>query len=139
MAALHYGDLALVQPILATELLFVFAYMAVDRDAPAWRATTGWPPRPWRRGSASSSSPPAPRAGTSTRQAASWWFAGISALGLALVATVVAFTPMRRGSAAVAGAKGGDTRGGHGDLVGIRGRGDQGAQLAHRARASASS
>ncbi len=30
--------------------------------------------------------------------AASWWFAGISALGLALVATVVAFTPMRRGA-----------------------------------------
>src|SRR6202051_2889296 len=29
VAALHFGDLALVQPILATELLFVFAYMAV--------------------------------------------------------------------------------------------------------------
>ncbi len=32
--------------------------------------------------------------------AASWWFAGISAVGLALVATVVAFTPMRRGTPA---------------------------------------
>ena len=29
VAALHFGDLALVQPILATELLFVFAYMAL--------------------------------------------------------------------------------------------------------------
>jgi drug/metabolite transporter (DMT)-like permease len=29
ITALHFGDLALVQPILATELLFVFAYMSV--------------------------------------------------------------------------------------------------------------
>src|SRR5262249_31466751 len=29
VAALHYGALALVQPILALELLFVFGYMAI--------------------------------------------------------------------------------------------------------------
>src|SRR5262249_39966057 len=29
LAALHYGPLALVQPILALELLFVFGYMAI--------------------------------------------------------------------------------------------------------------
>src|ERR1700732_3333400 len=29
VSALHFGDLALVQPILAAELLFVFAYMAI--------------------------------------------------------------------------------------------------------------
>jgi hypothetical protein len=34
LAALHYGDLALVQPIIASELLFVFLYLAVR-----WRGT----------------------------------------------------------------------------------------------------
>ena len=29
LAALHFGDLSLVQPVIATELLFVFAYLAV--------------------------------------------------------------------------------------------------------------
>lgn len=29
LAALHYGDLALVQPIIASELLFVFVYLAI--------------------------------------------------------------------------------------------------------------
>jgi hypothetical protein len=39
-----------------------------------------------------------PSGGHLHAQAASWWFAGVSAIGLAIVATGVAFTPMRRGS-----------------------------------------
>jgi len=50
LSALHYGELALVQPILALELLFVFGYLAVvgsrqvkvkRRD---WLAATRWRP-----------------------------------------------------------------------------------------------
>jgi drug/metabolite transporter (DMT)-like permease len=37
LAALHFGTLALVQPILATELLFVFAYMALIGKRPVVR------------------------------------------------------------------------------------------------------
>src|SRR5580700_3790910 len=35
--SLHFGGLALVQPILATELLFVFAYMAIIGSRPVMR------------------------------------------------------------------------------------------------------
>ncbi len=47
LAALHFGDLSLVQPIIATELLFVFGYLAVrgrrqHRVQPRdWVAATG--------------------------------------------------------------------------------------------------
>jgi drug/metabolite transporter (DMT)-like permease len=97
IAALHYGDLALVQPILATELLFVFAYMALVR-------TQGVARHDWLAAAAMAAGlgvflfTASPSGGHLHADAASWWFAGISALGLALVATVVAFTPVRRGS-----------------------------------------
>ncbi|MGD0381394.1 MAG: DMT family transporter [Acidimicrobiales bacterium] len=97
VAALHYGDLALVQPILATELLFVFAYMALIR-------TQGVARHDWLAAAAMAAGlgvflfTASPSGGHLHADAASWWFAGISALGLAIVATVVAFTPMRRGS-----------------------------------------
>src|ERR1700722_3540917 len=96
VAALHYGDLALVQPILATELLFVFAYMAVIGTGRVAR-------HDWLAAAAMAAGlgvflfTASPSGGHLHAPAASWWFAGISAIGLAVVATVVAFTPMRRG------------------------------------------
>jgi drug/metabolite transporter (DMT)-like permease len=96
VAALHYGDLALVQPILATELLFVFAYMAIIGTKRVVR-------HDWMAAAAMAAGlavflfAASPSGGHLHAQAASWWFAGISALGLALIATVMAFTPMRRG------------------------------------------
>src|ERR1700693_1713194 len=97
-AALHCGDLALVQPILATELLFVFAYMALIR-------TQGVARHDWLAAAAMAAGlgvflfTASPSGGHLHAQAASWWFAGVSAIGLSVVATVIAFTPMRRGSA----------------------------------------
>ncbi|HLM96004.1 MAG TPA: DMT family transporter, partial [Acidimicrobiales bacterium] len=97
VAALHFGDLALVQPILATELLFVFAYMAVMGARRVARYD-------WLAAAAMAIGlgvflfTASPSGGHLHAPASSWWFAGISALGLALVATVVAFTPMRRGA-----------------------------------------
>jgi drug/metabolite transporter (DMT)-like permease len=96
VAALHYGDLALVQPILATELLFVFAYMAIIGTKRVVR-------HDWLAAAAMAAGlavflfAASPSGGHLHAQAASWWFAGISALGLAVIATAVAFTPMRRG------------------------------------------
>jgi drug/metabolite transporter (DMT)-like permease len=96
VAALHYGDLALVQPILATELLFVFAYMAIIGTKRVVR-------HDWLAAAAMAAGlavflfAASPSGGHLHAQAASWWFAGISALGLAVIAAVVAFTPMRRG------------------------------------------
>jgi drug/metabolite transporter (DMT)-like permease len=97
VAALHFGDLALVQPILATELLFVFAYMAVIGTRRVAR-------HDWFAAAAMAAGlgvflfTASPSGGHLHAPAASWWFAGISALGLALVATIVAFTPLRRGT-----------------------------------------
>jgi drug/metabolite transporter (DMT)-like permease len=97
VAALHFGDLALVQPILATELLFVFAYMAISGSRRVAR-------HDWLAAAAMAAGlgvflfTASPSGGHLHAQAASWWFAGISALGLALIATVVAFTPLRRGA-----------------------------------------
>jgi drug/metabolite transporter (DMT)-like permease len=98
VAALHYGDLALVQPILATELLFVFAYMAVIGTGRVAR-------QDWLAAGAMAAGlgvflfTASPSGGHLHAAAASWWFAGVSALGLALLATIVAFAPMRRGTA----------------------------------------
>jgi drug/metabolite transporter (DMT)-like permease len=97
VAALHYGDLALVQPILATELLFVFAYMAIIGTRRVAR-------HDWLAAAAMAAGlglflfTASPSGGHLHAQVASWWFAGISAIGLAVVATVIAFTPMRRGT-----------------------------------------
>jgi len=90
VAALHYGDLALVQPILASELLFVFAYMAVVGSRRVAR-------HDWLAASAMAAGLAVflftanPSGGHLHAAAASWWFAGISAIGLTVVVTVVAF------------------------------------------------
>jgi len=97
VAALHYGDLALVQPILATELLFVFAYMAIVGANRVAR-------HDWLAAAAMAAGlgvflfTASPSGGHLHAPAASWWFAGISAIGLAAVATIMAFTPLRRGA-----------------------------------------
>jgi hypothetical protein len=68
LAALRFGALALVPPIFALELLFVFGYMTVLGSGRV-------KPRDWlaaalcRPGSACSSSPPRPPAGGCTRRA----------------------------------------------------------------------
>lgn len=96
VTALHYGDLALVQPILATELLFVFAYMAVIGTRPVAR-------HDWLAAAAMAAGlgvflfTADPSGGHLHASAASWWFAGISALGLTAITTAFAFTRLRRG------------------------------------------
>ena len=97
IAALHFGDLALVQPILATELLFVFSYMALSGTRRVAR-------HDWLAAAAMAAGlgvflfTASPSGGHLHAQSSSWWFAGVSALGLALVATAMAFLPVRRGS-----------------------------------------
>ncbi len=62
LSALRHGALALVQPILALELLFVFGYLA--SQAPGGSRSsgrTGWPRSPCRWGSACSSAWRPPR------------------------------------------------------------------------------
>lgn len=94
MTALHFGSLALVQPILATELLFVFAYVALVGSRRVlksdWMAACAMAA-----GLAVFLFTAAPSGGHLHAPATSWWLAGISALGLAGIATVVAFVPLR--------------------------------------------
>ena len=84
VAALRFGDLALVQPILATELLFVFAYMAVIGTGRVVR-------HDWLAAAAMAVGlgvflfTASPSGGRLHAPAASWWFAGISAIGLAVI------------------------------------------------------
>jgi drug/metabolite transporter (DMT)-like permease len=83
-AALRHGDLALVQPILASELLFVFAYMAIIGSARVRR-------RDWTAATAMAVGlglflfVASPHGGHNRAGAASWLFAGISSLGLAAI------------------------------------------------------
>ena len=96
VAALHFGDLALVQPILATEVLFVFAYMAVAGTKRVAR-------QDWLAAGAMAVGlgvflfTANPSGGRLHAEATSWWLAGVSVLGLTAVATVMAFAPLRRG------------------------------------------
>ena len=96
VAALHFGDLALVQPILATEVLFVFAYMAVAGNGRVAR-------QDWLAAGAMAVGlgvflfTANPAGGDLHAEASSWWLAGVCALGLTLVATVMAFAPLHRG------------------------------------------
>jgi len=94
ITALHFGSLALVQPILATELLFVFAYMAIIGTQHVMRTD-------WMAAAAMALGlgvflfTAAPSGGHSHASGTAWWFAGISALGLAGVATAAAYIPQR--------------------------------------------
>ena len=49
VAALHFGPLALVQPILTVELLFVFGCLAMHTWCRECGGTSGWPRLPCRR------------------------------------------------------------------------------------------
>ena len=97
ITALHYGDLALVQPILATELLFVFAYMAVIGTRRVarhdWLAATAMAA-----GLGVFLFTADPSGGHLHASSTSWWFAGISAIGLTVVATALAFVRLPSGA-----------------------------------------
>jgi drug/metabolite transporter (DMT)-like permease len=90
VSALHYGDLALVQPILATELLFVFGYMSVIGSRRVKR-------RDWLAAGAMAVGlgifllTAAPEGGRLHAPAYLWWLAGLVSLGVVIVALTVAF------------------------------------------------
>jgi drug/metabolite transporter (DMT)-like permease len=90
VSALHFGALALVQPILALELLFVFAYMAALgsrrvqlRD---WLAALGMSA-----GLALFLLAAAPSGGRPHAPGSSWWLAGLASAGVVLLSLATAF------------------------------------------------
>lgn len=95
--ALHFGSLALVQPILASELLFVFGYIAVISPRRVRRSD-------WLAASAMAAGlgvflfTAAPSDGRLHAPATLWLLAGFSGLGLVTILTVSAVTPRRRGT-----------------------------------------
>jgi drug/metabolite transporter (DMT)-like permease len=101
VSALHFGPLALVQPILAVELLFVFGYLAL-RDG--WRQA-GW--REWAAVVAMSAGvsvflrAAAPSGGRDHAPGLSWWLAGLvtAAAVTAAVAAGRRGSPLRRAAA----------------------------------------
>jgi hypothetical protein len=95
--ALHFGSLTLVQPILASELLFVFAYLAVvsnRRVRPADWLTAG----AMAAGLGLFLFTASPSGGQPDAPATLWVLAGLSGLGLVVIVTLAAFTPLRRGT-----------------------------------------
>jgi drug/metabolite transporter (DMT)-like permease len=99
ISALHFGPLALVQPILALELLFVFGYMAVISRRVKVR------PRDWLAAVAMSAGIglflglASPSGGRLHAPGPYWWLAGLITLGIVLLAVAVAFGPGHRPSA----------------------------------------
>jgi drug/metabolite transporter (DMT)-like permease len=97
VVALHFGSLALVQPIFASELLFVFAYMALIGSRQVMR-------KDWMAAAAMAAglsvflATASPSGGRLHPPATMWWLAGTSALGLAALVTVTAYVPGLRGS-----------------------------------------
>jgi drug/metabolite transporter (DMT)-like permease len=96
ISALRFGPLALVQPVLALELLFVFAYMAaIGRRVKVKR-------RDWLAVVAMSAGIglflrlAAPSGGQLHAPAAWWWLAGLSTLAIVLLALVLAIGLGRR-------------------------------------------
>jgi drug/metabolite transporter (DMT)-like permease len=93
VAALYFGPLALVQPILATELLFVFAYLAVTAamrqarrvQARDWLAAVGMSG-----GISIFLGAAAPSGGQPHAPASLWWLAGLITGGCVLTAVMVA-------------------------------------------------
>jgi drug/metabolite transporter (DMT)-like permease len=90
LTALHFGDLALVQPILAAELLFVFGYLAV---AGSRRVSS----RDWLAAAAMSAGIglflrlASPSGGRLHAPGSSWLLAGLITAGVVLGALAVAF------------------------------------------------
>jgi drug/metabolite transporter (DMT)-like permease len=96
ITALRFGPLALVQPILALELLFVFGYMTViGRRVKVGR-------RDWLAAVAMSAGIgvflglAAPSGGRLHAPGSSWWLAGLCTLALVLLGLTVAFGPGSR-------------------------------------------
>jgi drug/metabolite transporter (DMT)-like permease len=96
VSALRFGPLALVQPILALELLFVFAYMAVVGRRVKVRR------RDWLAAVAMSAGIGAflflasPSGGQLRAPGPWWWLAGLSTLGIVILALVLAIGLGRR-------------------------------------------
>jgi drug/metabolite transporter (DMT)-like permease len=92
LTGLRYGDLALVQPILAAELLFVFGYLAL---AGSRRVT----PRDWLAVAAMSAGigvflgVASPSGGRPHAPGSSWLLAGLAILGAVVLAVAAAFGP----------------------------------------------
>jgi drug/metabolite transporter (DMT)-like permease len=95
VGALRFGALALVQPILALELLFVFAYMAV-------LGSRGVQLRDWLAASSMSAGlalfllAAAPSGGQPHAPGSSWWLAGLVTAGVVLAGLAAAFGLGRR-------------------------------------------
>ena len=97
LSALDYGALALVQPILALELLFVFGYLAVvgSRRVKVKR-------RDWLAAVAMSAGiglflrVASPSGGRPHAPGSSWWLAGLVTSAVVLLALAVAFGPGHR-------------------------------------------
>jgi drug/metabolite transporter (DMT)-like permease len=98
VSALRFGPLALVQPILALELLFVFAYMTIIGSRRV-------KPRDWLAAVAMSVGIglflgiASPSGGQLHAPGSSWWLAGVIFGGIVLLALAVAFGHGRRPSA----------------------------------------
>jgi drug/metabolite transporter (DMT)-like permease len=90
VAALHFGPLALVQPILAVELLFVFGYLGTMTRCRGLR----W--REWAAAAAMSAGlafflrAASPSGGWPHAPATLWWLAGLTTLAAVLVAVAAA-------------------------------------------------
>src|SRR5580704_3627659 len=90
LSALHYGALALVQPILALELLFVFGYMAVLSSRTVRR-------RDWLAAAAMSAGlglflfAASPSGGRQHAPGALWLLAGLATFGVVLAGIAAAF------------------------------------------------
>ncbi len=99
LTALHFGALALVQPILALELLFVFGYMAVLSSRTVRR-------RDWLAAAAMSAGlglflfAASPSGGRQHAPASLWLLAGLATIAVVLVGLAAAFGLRHRRSAA---------------------------------------
>jgi hypothetical protein len=97
VSALHFGPLALVQPILALELLFVFGYLAFPG-----RSRVMVRPRDWLAVAAMSAGigcflgVASPSGGRLDARASLWWPVGLLTLGLVVLALAVTYGPARR-------------------------------------------
>jgi hypothetical protein len=97
VSALHFGPLALVQPILALELLFVFACIAFPGRK---RVTVR--PRDWLAAVAMSAGigsflgVASPSGGRLDAPASLWWPVSLVTLGLVVLALTVTYGPLRR-------------------------------------------
>ena len=98
LIALHFGALALVQPILAAELVFVFGYLALAGSGRVKR-------RDWLAATVMSAGigvflrVASPSGGRLHAPGSSWLVAGLATAGVVVLAVAVAFGPGRRPAA----------------------------------------